>query len=289
MIALRTVHCPVDFSPATPRQIDVAADLCRAFGARLVLHHNQHALGAGASVGWMWNAEHRHDSPQVLDTKLRECVARVPDGVAVEPLITQGPMSHTIMAVGDAVNADLVVLTTHGTLTEDHQSITRRALDAGKRAVLVLHEAAVESRAPHFTARSDDRQVVVAPTNLTPGAHAALQLGFDLARTLPIELHLLHLLPHGRTRRNGLSEADARSRMRSLVPDDLAERVKLDVEHGDAARGIAEAADRLSAACIVMGEHTHTPVRRWFGRDNSRAVLHTAHCPVWYVPATGAA
>jgi nucleotide-binding universal stress UspA family protein len=77
--------------------------------------------------------------------------------------------------------------------------------------------------------------------------------------------------------------------MRSLVPDDLAERVKLDVEHGDAARGIAEAADRLSAACIVMGEHTHTPVRRWFGRDNSRAVLHTAHCPVWYVPATGAA
>lgn len=289
MIALRTVHCPVDFSPATPRQIDIAADLCRAFGARLVVHHNRHALGTGYSVGWMWNAEHRPDTPAALDTKLRECVARIPDGIAVEPLITEGPPSQMILAVGDVANADLVVLTTHGTLAEDHESITRRTLDAGKRAVLVLHEAAVESQSPHFTATSDDPQVVVAPTNLTPGARAALQLGFELARMLPIELHLLHLLPDGGTRRSRLSGEDTHSRMRSLVPDDLAGRVKLDVEHGDPARGIAEAADRLSAACIVMGEHTHAPVRRWFGRDTSRAVLHQAHCPVWYVPATGAA
>ena len=288
MIALRTVHCPVDFSPATPRQIDVAADLCRAFGARLVVHHNRHGLGSGASVGWMWNAEHRQDAPEAADAKLRECVARIPDGIAVEPLITEGPVSRTIMAVADAVKADLVVLTTHGTLAEDHESITSRTLDAGKRAVLVLHEPAVESKSPHFTAKSDEPQVVVAPTNLTPGARAALQVGFDLARTLPIELHLLHLLPDGRGRRN-LSDVDVQGRMRTLVPDDLGDRVKLDVEHGDTARGIAEAAARLSAACIVMGEHTHAPVRRWFGRDNSRAVLHQAHCPVWYVPATGTA
>lgn len=288
MIALRTVHCPVDFSPATPRQIDVAADLCRAFGARLVVHHNRHALGTGASVGWMWNADHPYETPKALDAKLRECVARVPDGVAAEPVITEGPLSHMIMAVGDAVKADLVVLTTHGTHAEDHESITRRTLDIGKRAVLVLHEAALESHSPHFAAKSDDPQVIVAPTNLTPGARAALELGFDLARRLPIELHLLHLLPDGR-RKNGLSEQDAHSRMRALVPDDLTDRVKLDVERGDPARGIAEAADRLSAACIVMGEHTHAPVRRWFSRDNSRAVLHQAHCPVWYVPATGTA
>ena len=284
MIALRTVHCPVDFSPATPRQIDLAADLCRAFGARLVVHHNRHALGGGASVGWMWNAEHRHDPPETADTKLRECVARVPDGVAVEPLITQGPLSRMIMAVGDAVKADLVVLTAHATHAEDHESITKRALDDGKRAVLVLHEASVESQSPRFTAKSNERQVVVAPTNLTPGARAALEVGFDLARTLPIELHLLHMRPPGR---NGLSDEDVKGRMQALVPGDLAGRVKLDVERGDPARGITEAADRLSAACIVMGEHSHAPVRRWFGRDNSRAVLDQAHCPVWYVPAAG--
>ena len=59
MIALKTVLCPVDFSAATPRQVDLAAELSRTFGARLVLHHNRHSLGAVASVGWMWNADHQ--------------------------------------------------------------------------------------------------------------------------------------------------------------------------------------------------------------------------------------
>ena len=72
MIALETVLCPVDFSPATPRQVDLAAELCRTFGARLVLHHNRNSLGAVASVGWMWNADHQADSQTVVEAKLRD-------------------------------------------------------------------------------------------------------------------------------------------------------------------------------------------------------------------------
>jgi len=48
MIAIRTVVCPVDFSPATSRQVDLASDVCRAFGARLILHHNVSDLSVGA-------------------------------------------------------------------------------------------------------------------------------------------------------------------------------------------------------------------------------------------------
>jgi nucleotide-binding universal stress UspA family protein len=77
--------------------------------------------------------------------------------------------------------------------------------------------------------------------------------------------------------------------MLNLVPEDVAGRAKLHIEHGDAATGIARAADQLSAACIVMGEHARRPIRGWFSRDTSRDVLHRAHCPVWYVPATPAA
>ena len=44
MIAIRIVVCPVDFSPVTAHQVDLAADVCRAFGARLVLHHNVTAV-----------------------------------------------------------------------------------------------------------------------------------------------------------------------------------------------------------------------------------------------------
>jgi nucleotide-binding universal stress UspA family protein len=284
MIALQTVLCPVDFSPATPRQIDLAAELCRAFDARLVLHHNRHSLGAGASVGWMWNADHHGDSRTVLDAKLHECLARVPDGIRVEPLTTEGPPSRAVLAAGDLVQADLFVLTAHGTLSDDHASITRKVIEDSGRAVLVLHEASVEPRTPRF-ATSTEPQIVLAPTDLNPVPGAAMELALDLARQLPIELHLLHVIPKVRGWRGheAVSDEDVLGRLRALVPDELSGRVQVHVEHGDIGHGIAAAADHLSAACIVMGEHI-SAARRWFGRSTPEVVLHEAHCPVWYVP-----
>ena len=288
MIALKTVLCPIDFSPATSRQIDLAADLCHAFGAKLVVHHNRHSLGSGANVGWMWNADHRVDKQASLEQKVQDCLACVPKGVATESLLTEGPRSWSVLAAAQAVNADLVVLTAHGRRAEDHASVTELLLEEGKRAVLVLHEPAVEPRTPHF-AGTVERQIVIAPTDLTPRSRAALAVAFDLARTLPIELHLLHLLPKGRSHRRHKSEAEALAQLRALVPKELEGRVEVHVEHGDPSHGIARFAEQIAAACIVMGEHTRTPLRRWFSRGVSRAVLHDAHCPVWYVPGSGVA
>jgi nucleotide-binding universal stress UspA family protein len=283
MIALRTIHCPVDFSPATPRQVDLAVDLCRAFGARLILHHNRHSLGTGAAVGWMWNVDHHGDSTPVIEEKMQECRRRVPDGISVEPVITEGPVSRVVQVVAEAVEADLVILTAHGRPSEDHASISEKLIEGGKRAVLVLHEASIEPRTPAFASTTTDVQVVLAPTDLTPESRAAIELGLDLSRRLPVELHLLHVLPNGRG--NGAAKERALDQMRMLVPNELADRVKLHVEHGDPAAGIARAAEQLSASCIVMGEHSRT-VWGWFCRDTSREVLHQAHCPVWYVPGS---
>lgn len=281
MIALRTVHCPVDFSPATPRQVDLAVDLCRAFGARLILHHNRHSLGTGAAVGWMWNADHHGESQAVLEAKLDECCKRIPEGVKVEPVITEGPVARVVQVVAEAVEADLVILTAHGRPSEDHASISEKLIESGDRAVLVLHEPSVETRTPHFAADTPVPQVVLAPTDLTPESRAAIEVGFDLLRRLPIELHLLHMLTNGRG--NGTAKERALLQMRMMVPTEFGDRVKLHVEQGDPAEGIAKAADQFGAACIVMGEHTRT-MWGWFQRDTSREVLHRAHCPVWYVP-----
>lgn len=281
MIALRTVHCPVDFSPATPRQVDLAADLCRAFGARLVLHHNRHSLGTGAVVGWMWNADHRGDSQAVIESKLEECRQRVPAGVPVEPVITQGPVSRVVQVVAEALEADLVILTAHGRPSEDHASVSEKLIEAGNRSVLVLHEPAVELRTLHFASRTPEPQVVLVPTDPGPRSRAVLDVGLDLLRRLPVELHLLHVVPNGRG--NGAAKARALEQMQMLVPQELADRVTVHVETGHPAEGIAGASDRLGASCIVMGEHAPT-LRGWFRHDTSREVLRRAHCPVWYVP-----
>ena len=290
MIALQTVLCPVDFSPATPRQVDLAADLSRAFGAKLVLHHNRHSLGTGASVGWMWHADHQPQTQSTLEEKLAALAGAVAPGVVVETLMTEGPLSRAVVAVAEAIDADVVVLTAHGNTGDDHVSISEQMLERCSRPVLVMHEPTVETRTPHFAQGIPDGEVVVVPTDLMPGSRAALELGFDLARTVPIELHLLHLIPEGLlTRDQGPAVDEARTRLEALVPDDIADRVTLQVGLGDPAEGILRAADLLRASCIVMGEHTRTPLRRWFSRDTSRAILHQARCPVWYVPGTHAA
>jgi nucleotide-binding universal stress UspA family protein len=246
-------------------------------------------MGTAGSVGWMWNEAHHGDSQTVVDAKLRECLSRVPDGVRAEPLTTEGPPSRAVLAAGELVKADLVVLTAHGTHADDHASITQRVLEDGGRAVLVLHEQAVEPRTPRFSPDSADPQIVVAATDLNPVSRGALEQGFDLARRLPIELHLLHVVSSARRWRNHnvASDDDVLGKLRALVPEDLTLRVKVHVAHGEIGKGIAAGADRLAAVCIVMGEHSRTAGRRWFGRDPQSVVLHEAHCPVWYVPSGG--
>jgi nucleotide-binding universal stress UspA family protein len=289
VVSIRTVLCPVDFSPASPRQVKLAADVCRAFDARLVLHHNLAELAAGAAVGWMWAADHHAPSESHVELRLRELLDQFSPREGSEARLTHGPAVQAVVAVSDAVDADLVVLSTHGADRGDHASVTHKVLEQSRRAVLALHEPEIERRMPAFGSMAADRQVVLVPTDLTPESAAAVALAFDLARAFPMEPHLLHLVSHG-GRESHPGEMDAaRQRLLALVPDEFVGRARLHVEHDDPARGIAHMAERLDAACIVMGEHTRAPLRRWFSRDTSGAVLHRAPCPVWYVPGGRAA
>jgi hypothetical protein len=99
MIAIRSVVCPVDFSPATTRQVDLASDVCRAFGARLILHHNVSDLSVGAAVGWMWHADHEPVDPAAVDDRMRNLISSVPAGVEVEGCITRGAVTEGTSAL----------------------------------------------------------------------------------------------------------------------------------------------------------------------------------------------
>lgn len=284
MVPIRTVLCPVDFSAATPRQLDFATELCAAFGARLVLHHNLSAAPAGAGVSWMWDGEHPGRlSETQAEEKLQLLLAELPDGLDREARVTHGPGAQSVLAVGEAVAADLVLLTTHGPTNEEHTSIADLLLEHSSRSLLVLHEPTFDRDVPHFARPDPAPQKVLVPTSLSPESLPAVGFAFELGRMLPIELHLLHLAP-GHPDEKAM--ADSGARLSALVPADLSQRVRLHVEKGEPGEGIANAAERLQAACIVMGEHSHRVFRGWFRRDHSRDVLRRAHCPVWYVPAS---
>jgi nucleotide-binding universal stress UspA family protein len=292
MLAVRTALCPVDFSAATARQVDLAADICRAFGARLVLHHNVMDVLAGAGVGWMWHADHAPSVSADAARQLSRLAARLPKGLVVETCVTRGAISPAVMAVAEAAEADLMVLCEHAGKTEDHESVIETLLKRSKRAVLALHDPGADAVLPRFASAHEHNlmQAVLVPANLTSDSHPSVEVAFDLARLLPIRLHLLHVIESRPVR--DIHEADPASmkpRLAALVPADLVARTTVHLEEGDPVPAIVDAARRLGVSCVVMGEHTRGLVKRWLTRDTARAVLHGAPCPVWYVPSVRAA
>ena len=292
MSEIRSVLCPVDFSQATARQIDFATDLCRLFGARLVLHHNLEHVGDGAAVGWMWKAAHaERPTPEAAEARLDALLDALPEGVTGEARLTTGPSASSVLIVAGVVEADVIVLTNHGTHREDHGSITEQVLERSKAAVLALHEASVDHSVPRFAAPDGGTQRMVVPASFSGSSAAATDFAFDLARRMPLGIDLLHVEPARGASHEAPQKlaAEDRARMTAMVPSEFAERVAVHVVAGDPAVEIADAAERLGASLILMGEHTRVPLKRWFSRDTGRAVLHRAHCPVWYVPGASAA
>ncbi|MCE9615531.1 MAG: universal stress protein [Lentisphaerae bacterium] len=289
MIAMRTILCPVDFSDATARQAALAANLSRLFGARFVLHHNLAGLAPGAGVGWMWSADRPFTSKEAVQERLESLAHATAPGLDVAVSVTQGPAAMAVLGVCDSCNADLVVLSTHNAPIEEHTSLTEQVLERANRSVLALHDACIEPGALCFDLSSGHRQVTLVPTNLSPTAQDAVDFAFELARTLPLDLHLLHVMPRGHKAALQEHMADADRALRALIPADLTGSTQVHVCEGDPIDGITQAATDLHAACIVMGEHTRAPIRRWLSRDTSQGVLHKAPCPVWYVPGQRAA
>jgi nucleotide-binding universal stress UspA family protein len=284
MIAIRTILCPVDFSPATARQLNLASDLCRTFNARLILHHNLNTMSSAAAVGWMWAADHPTLSEETAQQRLTS-LAESQTGVDVEITVTRGSSSASVLAVSEAVAADVVVLSAHHTRAEEHASVTELVLGSSERSVLTIHDNGADRHALTIQPAANARQVTLVPTALTAQSRAAVDFAFELSRTLPLEIHLLHLIAHrSRTSDQEQAVADAERHLKSLIPLDCTRWASVHVSTGDPVEGILHWASDLSAACVVMGEHTRQPLRRWFSKDTSRAVLHQAPCPVWYVP-----
>ena len=280
MLSIRTVLCSVDFSDATVRQVDLAIEICRAFGAQLILHHNHVELAIGSGVGWMW-APGNGEFALTAEQKLRDLVARVPAGTPAEMRLTSGSIADAVLAVGRAVDADLVVLSTRGTTSHGDGSVTDRVLQSATLPIFAMHQLH-DHRLPRFAATATERQPLLVPTDLTPASQPAVDVAFDLARRFAFDVHLLHVLPRGAT--DSEAAAHARRMMAALAPPDLPRPLEEHIDTGIPARAIARVAEQLSAACIVMGEHARTPMRHWFRPDTAQGVLHPAPCPIWYVP-----
>jgi nucleotide-binding universal stress UspA family protein len=275
---IRTVLCPLDFSAADGVELAMAVEICRTFGARLVIHHNLTEPPIGFARGWDWQREHcgREPGRPEVEARLRVLVTELEGAVPTQAIVTTGPLARVVHDL--AVAADLVVLGSHGWSTLDHASVTERVIATSPCPVLTFDACGV---APTLSLRAGTPLRVLVPTDLTAASTAAVEYACDLARTLPVRLDLVHVIDALHHRR---SAAGTECALDSLVPSDLVDQVESHVLMGPAAPAIIQYAFETAPAFAILGEHAHGWLRGLLTRDTTAEVMHGVGCPVWVVP-----
>jgi universal stress protein A len=279
---LRTILCPVDFCDLSATETEVAVQVAREFGARLMLHHDCAAIPPGIARQWDWESTHgKSDTEAQAERRMQAALNALPRDVWAEGVVSVGSVVGTLLALAEELPADLIVLGSHGWSTETHASVTERIIAEAPCPVLTFNEGALATGRFRFRPEAGgEPPIAVVPTDFSPTAAHAVRYAWELARALPIRVHLLHALPrHSRD-----AESAARSRLAALQPADVSGRVDVHVTVGDAAEVIFAHLAAVQPAFAVLGEHARALVRRVFTRDTARRVVHGASCPVWVVP-----
>jgi len=285
MLPIKTVLCPIDFTDLSKKELALALEVCATFGADLVLHHNLAAISPGLTRAWEWQQVHHSDQATSAraEERMRQILKEVPEDVRVHASITGGPVATILLGLAVQLPADLLVLGSHGWSTEDHASVTERIIDRSPCPVLTIGEgmSGIERFRLRCNAGQEPLPVVVA-TELTTSGNSVATYAFELARSAPLELHLLHVLPQDSIL---LELEKAERELRALVPEDLVGRAHCHVRQGDPTYEILALGKLVQPGFLVMGEHARNFFRSLFTKDTAREVLHRSACPVWFVPS----
>jgi nucleotide-binding universal stress UspA family protein len=280
---IRTVLCPIDFSSLDDRELDLAVQVCEAFRARLVLHHNVSAVSPGFAKAWEWDQTHRESgvSVEAAHRRLATLLRQLPARIQAESVVTDGPLAMVVLTLAHEVHADFLVLGTHGWSTEDHASVTERVIARAPCPVLTIRDVAGLRRFRLTAQPGDHASRLVVPTDFSPTAGTILRYATELARELDLQLHLLHIAHSARA-------FAAKQALHALVPADLRERTQCHVRVGRIDEEIERFLLEIEPELVVMGTHARDFWRRLFTRDVARELLHRATCPVCFVPPSAA-
>jgi len=112
----KTILVPVDFSDTSERALDYAVDLAKQLGAKVVVMHAYelpvYGFPDGAFVATVEMATRIMNGAQAgLQAEVDK---RKGSGVEIKTVLRQGIPVDEVHSVADEVNADLIVVGTHG-------------------------------------------------------------------------------------------------------------------------------------------------------------------------------
>jgi nucleotide-binding universal stress UspA family protein len=271
MLAIRTILHPTDFSEHAARAFKLACTLAREHGARLIVLHvaTSPPIVLPDGVVSDYNVD---DYLAGLRAELKRVQAS-DSAIGVEHRLEQGDPATEIIRVATDVNADCIVVGSHG-----RTGLLRLLL--GSVAEQVMRKAPC----PVLTVKADrsgpEIRHVLHPTDFSERSRFAFDFACSLARDYRAQLIVLHVMPVPLVQ----EKRDYREEMSGLLdrmeaPDPRV-RVERRLEQGDPAPQILRVAEETGSDLIVMGTHGRTALSRLTMGSVAEEVVRQAHCAV---------
>jgi len=277
------ILCPTDFSPFSRRALEYAIALAQPMRAEITFLHV--CLMPLPYVGNDYVTDWMPDEPPLtiqIHDKLRHFAARAESaGVPCRQIVREGDPADEILRAAAALDADLIVMGSHG----------RRGFESwilGSHAERVLRTAACPVLTVSGPAAPGQE---AAPVHIgeilcaaSTSVHAPETVGYArrLADGLRANLTVVHLLGARRhDDRRGLFELDEPP----IAPVTLEKRITA----GTLASEILRSAQAHLADLIVIGNHDRRPLEHGFLGSTSSHVVREAECGVLTVRASGLA
>ncbi len=286
MEGIRTILCPVDFTSVSEQTVQLAAEICRRVGAKLVLHHNLGVRPPGyLSVNWMVSeetGEREQKKEGEIPERLEKLFAKLPDDIEYEARVTRAPLDMAVLEVAKLLPADLIVMGSHGWSTPAHRSLTEKVIFKAPCTVMTTGEKCQGPEA-WFKPRPDPPAAweVLLPVDFSSRSAAQVGFAFELSDWMPHHLLLLHVLPEGISE---TARQEAQQRLAALIPPGKEDRARAIVEVGSPSAAIVGAAAREDALFVLLAAHRKGPLRRLLFGTSTVEVLQESPCPVWFVP-----
>jgi nucleotide-binding universal stress UspA family protein len=303
VVEFKHILCPTDLSEASLRSLTYAAAFARWYEAQLTVLHvvptfEPIAVSPGEFIGPMQMVV-----PISREEVLGE-MRRITDGAgmgSIHAILSahEGDPARNIVEQAVAIEADLVVMGTHG-----RTGFERLLIGSVAEKVLRKAPCPVLLVPPHVTATAPpdvDFQHILCPMDFSPSALQALGVALDLARQSDGAVTLVHALewlaeeePREYTHFNVPEYRqylidDARHRVQALVADKSPTWSAIDarVVLGRAYREILRLAADSGTDLIVMGAQGRGALGLTLFGSTTQHVVRAATCPVLIVRTAG--
>jgi nucleotide-binding universal stress UspA family protein len=294
MVTINRILCPVDFSGHSRLALDYATVLARWYEAEVVALHAYSVAMVPATIGAMPAMTTvgvpltREEIERDLETFVRPVQAAQ---VKTTATVTTGGPARSILETADRIQANLIVMGTHGASGFERLvlgSVTEKVLRKAKCPVLVVPRHADAPGGPKLLFRR-----ILCAIDFSPCSNKAIAFGLSLAEEAGGALTFLHVvegLDHEPLENAHFNipeyrqhlVADAERRLRSLVPTETRTWCECSsvVRTGKAYREILDTARTIDADLIVLGVRGRNAVDLALFGSTTNHVVRSADCPV---------